>query len=396
MLDEITNQQIYTHNYLYILGASILYYDYFLTFSDEVKYVWGHPVRLHWMFYVNRYFSILADLAVSVSTFLPFSSFKACRTYSTFRELMLVIAQIFVGVILGWRTYALYGRSKPIAALLFTVAGAVVALGIWSVLTQEPGPANITMGCQFTETAASGIRIAGGWEGLMMFDLVIFLLTLLKTLQTRRETFVDESYDRGRFDSVVELILRDGAIYFAVMGCANVTNAITFYALPLELQGGVSTFSSSLSVTLTSRLMLNLRKEALLSIHGSAFTETDARLTMYTVATDDNASTMIYGQQFVHQDTPLSTLSTQPDSLRPHVKSEILSCCCCYNDHFVLVYKSEDLEISHLLSTAEITVKSECRELYGCGGVTRPKCYPSSSNYAFRNQSWYILALQIS
>ncbi|PIL27660.1 hypothetical protein GSI_10812 [Ganoderma sinense ZZ0214-1] len=101
------------------------------------------------------------------------------------------------------------------------------------------------------------LGIAVAWESLFLFDCTIFSLTLFKTLRERRRNPVTS----GRRD-IVSLVMRDGALYFAVMASANLANTITFYVLEPLLRGCLSTAASSISITMMSRLMLNLHASA--------------------------------------------------------------------------------------------------------------------------------------
>ncbi|KAL7284076.1 hypothetical protein ACG7TL_001354 [Trametes sanguinea] len=111
------------------------------------------------------------------------------------------------------------------------------------------------------------IRLAVSWESLFAFDLMIFTLTVCKTFRERYRHRITS----GRHD-IISLILRDGALYFAVMASVNFANTLTFYFLESSLppamrqpllRGCLSTFASSISVTMMSRLMLNLHSSAL-------------------------------------------------------------------------------------------------------------------------------------
>ncbi|KAG5734400.1 hypothetical protein E4T56_gene7159 [Termitomyces sp. T112] len=62
---------------------------------------------------------------------------------------------------------------------------------------------------------------------------------------------------------------KDGAIYFAVMAFANLANILTFYLCGPFMRGGLSTFASGISVTMISRLMLNLHENANAGIYST-------------------------------------------------------------------------------------------------------------------------------
>ncbi|KAF5352932.1 hypothetical protein D9758_007936 [Tetrapyrgos nigripes] len=80
-------------------------------------------------------------------------------------------------------------------------------------------------------------------------------MVVFKGYNTRRHL-------HGRRVPLLEMVLRDGAIYFAVMALANLANIFTFYFAGPFTRGSLSTFSTAISVTLISRLTLNLRANA--------------------------------------------------------------------------------------------------------------------------------------
>ncbi|KAI9459159.1 hypothetical protein BJY52DRAFT_384051 [Lactarius psammicola] len=61
---------------------------------------------------------------------------------------------------------------------------------------------------------------------------------------------------------LLDVFLRDGALYFAVMALANLANIFTFYFSRPALKGFLSTPASCVSVTLCSRLVLHLYEVA--------------------------------------------------------------------------------------------------------------------------------------
>ncbi|KIO05191.1 hypothetical protein M404DRAFT_25802 [Pisolithus tinctorius Marx 270] len=149
------------------------------------------------------------------------------------------------------RTYALYGRNKRILAfLLFTTVALV------SVVAEMLQP-------------RSAIHLAVPYEALYVFDTLIFGLTAYKTFKVGIRSIVHSK------PKLVVLLLRDGAIYFAIVAMANLANILSFYVAPEHLKGGLSTISICTAVTMVSRLMLNLHKTADAGIfsHGQHLTD---------------------------------------------------------------------------------------------------------------------------
>ncbi|THH27678.1 hypothetical protein EUX98_g6509 [Antrodiella citrinella] len=100
------------------------------------------------------------------------------------------------------------------------------------------------------------IRIAVAWECLFLFDSMIVSLTLYKSYKEVTRSRI------GNLNDLILLIARDGAIYFAVMAVANLANTLTFYFWTPALRGALSTAASSISVSMMSRVILNLQERA--------------------------------------------------------------------------------------------------------------------------------------
>ncbi|KAJ7443916.1 hypothetical protein B0H11DRAFT_2291395 [Mycena galericulata] len=246
--------------YLYFCAIAILYYDHLLTFPGEVEYVWRRPKsRSAYWFFLNRYLTFFTTLPITVFNFVQFDH-DSCRKYALFRQVLLVIQVVVVDVILSLRVYAMYGLNKRILYILGV--GVVVGFGItgWAISTQSNArdlEDYSVAGCFLPLSSKSGTRkstrhLAAVWEALFAYDLLIFGIILSRSAQLWLRS-------RGATSTpIISLMLRDGALYFVVMELANLTNIITFYVGGPFIKGGLSTFATSVSVTMTSRLMLNL------------------------------------------------------------------------------------------------------------------------------------------
>ncbi|KAG5734046.1 hypothetical protein E4T56_gene9467, partial [Termitomyces sp. T112] len=93
------------------------------------------------------------------------------------------------------------------------------------------------------------IGLGNAWIAMLMFDILIFGMTLYGSWQR----------GRGGDRSLLHILLRDGAIYFGIMAFVGLMNIVTFYVSPNYQRGFVTTFANIISSTMISRLMLNLR-----------------------------------------------------------------------------------------------------------------------------------------
>jgi len=252
-----TVRDIFIHNCLYLSAISCLYYDHFITFDQEIDYLRSR--KSSYLFFLNRYFAFFGNLAVTVLGFSDLSA-QSCQRYLLFRQIFLIINQGLVCVLLTLRVYALYECSLRILMCLLGTGSILVIIPCWALFGEMTVPAETTTsvsGCHVGLLTPIAIRLAGAWEALFAYDSIIFSLIMYKTWKFRRDYAVT-----GIEIPLISLILRDGIIYFSVMTICNFANILTYYFGDPFLRCSLSTFANGISVTLISRLMLNLHRTA--------------------------------------------------------------------------------------------------------------------------------------
>ncbi|KZT28177.1 hypothetical protein NEOLEDRAFT_964962 [Neolentinus lepideus HHB14362 ss-1] len=231
------------HQSAILLSLVVLYYDHLLTLSSEVTFIWRARFSLaKALFVANRYLAFLANIVCNLST--------------SFHQASIIVSQVIVCLVLVLRTHALYGQSRRILLLIFGVGFVLLAIISWSLFNQESTKA-IAPGCLNGATTTTGRRLAYAWEALLVFDTLIFGLTLKIALSRGPSSLRLKDVSR-----MMALILWDGSMYFALMALVNFANILTFYLAPPILKGVLSTFANTFSVTLVSRLMLHLHQFA--------------------------------------------------------------------------------------------------------------------------------------
>ncbi|KAK6971888.1 hypothetical protein R3P38DRAFT_3140246 [Favolaschia claudopus] len=243
--------------YISLISLTILLYDYGLTLRDEVAAYWGS--RLTWasvLFYVNRYVSIVGNtVPLVLGSFWATPKFdphkiQACRNIQTYHQYFSIVAQMFVAAMLIMRTYALYERNRYILFLTTGIAVAAVAVGGFILYSAKDGTEDfnnvyLEAGC------ASGLgsydrRFGFGWMGMLVIDIVVFLLTAWKAIGLSRR----QRAGRGLF----AILLRDDSR--SVMMASNCGNILSFFPY---LRGVATAFTNVISSVMISRLMLNVR-----------------------------------------------------------------------------------------------------------------------------------------
>jgi len=93
--------------------------------------------------------------------------------------------------------------------------------------------------------------IAALWAAPLLTDTCIFILTILRTIRYRRQNI---------HMTTMQVILRDGTIYFALIFSANLMNTLIYFLAVEDLKAMGASFSQILTAIMISRLQLNLRR----------------------------------------------------------------------------------------------------------------------------------------
>jgi len=271
-------QAIRLQDRLHLISITFLYWDHCLTFSDEVRFLWKKAkTRSTVYFFINRYVAFFGDAIITVFRFVAVPT-SWCTHVNLFRQLLLVINQCLVCLLLTLRIYALYGRNIRVYIGMLGFGAVSLGISCWALIGKNGVPVPNVVGCHINNSLKMGVYIAVPWEALLVYDLVIFLALFYKSFKTRAESPTVRWHT-----PLMGLLIRDGAIYFVLMAFFNMGNILTFYFAGDTLRGCLSTMASCMSVTLTSRLMLNLH-----SVDRTGIFSTTTRLDSWSSPYDDS------------------------------------------------------------------------------------------------------------
>ncbi|KIK64413.1 hypothetical protein GYMLUDRAFT_71336 [Collybiopsis luxurians FD-317 M1] len=258
-------------DYLHIPPITLLFYDHILAFKTETKYLWKRQLNNSmYLFFFHRYFNAIATTINFVTVFgnLPVS----CKTLKEFREGILIVTQVVVLVIMTLRIYALYGCNKRLLFLLLTViaVGSCVAIVMTFTahLNSQLSLASGTARTCSVELDSNGIDYPGeavAWIVIFTYDALLFGLSMHNAFKTRQELRIIQAMFKDRA-CLKAILLRDGL---------NLANILSFYASPDCMRGGLAPLTSSISVILVSRMLLNLHQVADTGIYSSQTSSRD-------------------------------------------------------------------------------------------------------------------------
>ncbi|TEB39536.1 hypothetical protein FA13DRAFT_1723747 [Coprinellus micaceus] len=158
-------------------SLTILAFDYTLTFGDEIEYIWKERWRMGTFLYFFCRYAVLSN-----TIFAIFDALDNLKDRST---------NAFLVAVWGLRTYAIYGQSKKLLALLGTLALACLACDITQIpFSQCLGVATNVLTLAFV-LITSGFATAHVWTSFRHRDNILV----------------------GRKKSLESIIFRQGLLY---------------------------------------------------------------------------------------------------------------------------------------------------------------------------------------
>jgi len=217
---------------------------------------------------LNRYLPLLGYLPTVLSYFITLS-FSFCANLHVSRDWVMVVIQILASVLGLFRVYALYGQSRRVLGFLVFTSLALIAATTGSILASHYGGGKAIptlsgfVGCSEFTPSLGGRFSTIAWANALVIDTLIFSLTLYKAFMV------------GRGIRLLDVIVRDGTMYFFVLFIMNLLNIFVLRYSPPLARTSTTTLTNVLSSTLMSRLVLNLREQnsALLELPTTVETE---------------------------------------------------------------------------------------------------------------------------
>jgi len=254
--EAIFSLQCYT-----LASISILYYDHIATLPQEVQKIWKRDFSVvNALFLVNRYGMSLGYIPIVYFIFSSPKNPTICSNYIRYPAVLSIVTQAIISVVAALRCYALYNRSRWVLGFVSLLSLAVLCSFVWATTTFvgiDESFGGIYETCVPSLEPKENTPYKLAWSLSVIFDSMIFALTIFKTLQMRR------TYKfQGTYGSLTNLFMRDGSIYFAVMAIAYVVHIVLFFHIEnsffTDSTGNNAFLTHTISVTMLSRLILNL------------------------------------------------------------------------------------------------------------------------------------------
>ncbi|KAI0331800.1 hypothetical protein GY45DRAFT_1369766 [Cubamyces sp. BRFM 1775] len=276
-----------------VAGIALLAYDYLLTFSGEIQFVWSRKFSgATVVFVLNRYVTLFSKIVLPISTFWwPNQTDKVrrealagmdrsdfyFRTPVLVTEIFTVAVAFVVAAFSALRVYAVWNKDWRIFVLVFAVAMVVPVTNMYHYIQSIPsalpwpiygcGEASYLDETQWWRREYQSTLWLSPLIHLSLTvsivthtcaigaDLLVIVLTWIKTYQMKKEASV-----LGSGAAFSSLIFRDGTLYFGTMLILNVAHLVVLQST--DTLDPLPIFVDVFTSILISRFMLNLRQVA--------------------------------------------------------------------------------------------------------------------------------------
>ncbi|KAJ7763986.1 hypothetical protein DFH07DRAFT_956260 [Mycena maculata] len=255
------------YRYVFLAGLVIVIYDHLLTLNTEIKYIWLTKLRpsTYW-FIAARYIGLIGNIIVLDQV----RFYVLLKRMLIVWEIFIIIQEVLIETTLSIRLFAIYDRNiwvlVPLLALV-CISGTLAVVGAikLDVPAQNLAAPGLN-GCNTPYPRSAADHVAKAWM-VMSVHFDFFRQTRLwfegsfnLASPAMCSSYMQRHTSRLYAGSLIQRMLKDGSMYFGVIVLATIANISTFYLGDILLSGFLSWFTSSLSVTLLCRLMLNLHE----------------------------------------------------------------------------------------------------------------------------------------
>ncbi|KZT02208.1 uncharacterized protein LAESUDRAFT_730378 [Laetiporus sulphureus 93-53] len=278
-VDKLQDQ--YSSNYGSLAAAALIFYEYIVTFPQEVHVIWGARLTtVTVIFAINRYMLMVQGISSALYAVLWHTPLS-CNAVNLFNAVTGVVLQAVTASFAAFRTYAISGH-QVVPALLVLLLGLIQVGGYYIfVYAQLSVPFVAYIGsypvCEWKRNgrisnAALNMSLAAAICSAVA-DLIVVLVTWYKTFRLAVE--MRKLRIKG---SIATMLMRDGTLHFMALLLLNIFN-IQYVFTGSQYSGYASNFLLPISSILISRFILNLRQVS----YGSVDLDTISHSTLDTL-----------------------------------------------------------------------------------------------------------------
>jgi len=253
-------RQLQVYKLMQVSSFTLLCFDYFLTFTEEVELIWKRKWGLASVLYIaTRYLPFFDTIVLQVELFDPNPTPFRCKAYFHCICWSYCTGIAVAESILTLRTYAICKKNKIILAILICTQLVTTGMAYYytniflKALRFAPSPFP-------TELGYTGCFVSQANDSIWLD----YLLTLITEGVILGMTIGYILYQGGyNYSPFVRRIQRDGIMFYVYLQVFSIANIIVLHVTPLPLHLSACSFHRILHASLTARLLLNIRRAAI-------------------------------------------------------------------------------------------------------------------------------------
>ncbi|KAF8548764.1 hypothetical protein OG21DRAFT_1500821 [Imleria badia] len=254
-----------TFAYTPVIITTVVGYDYLLTFSREIDTVWCRPwTWVSTLFVIVRYvglcWAVTLGLAGSIFVPGPVDVSIAIIGIGDWGYMLFLAAADIVMIL---RVSAMWNQSKIIwGILLFIYVPQMIITIIWDAVYTNPGTTlAVTVGRVFNFkfcNYSSSIEPFPTYRAIPRFVLGAALLILAVIPPLRQSVEMYKVTKHFHTNRTMELLVREGAVYFVVNMLFNIVNAVDVPIIDFMLF--LDALGYSLCCAMMPRFIISIRE----------------------------------------------------------------------------------------------------------------------------------------
>ncbi|EIW77047.1 hypothetical protein CONPUDRAFT_84300 [Coniophora puteana RWD-64-598 SS2] len=234
------------------VGFTILVWDHFITFGDEMELIWKQPKTfMSSLFLFNRYIIPLGFIVDLFAYISPQFSTSGCKRFVRYQAAMNQIGVHVAALMMLRRVFALYTQKILSATLAIFF---VIWCGVAAYVVMCGGPVPHTPAVHSCTLIFQGkfyvLATSATWFELA-FETIVIGLIVARTLPYR---------PCRNANTIARCLLVDGLIYYAVICVVNVTSIVMVSSCPPGIRNMFGQIQLTMTVTMMSRITLSLPK----------------------------------------------------------------------------------------------------------------------------------------
>lgn len=264
--------QVQFHNWMQasmIAATTANLYDWFLTFSAEVRYIWCNhklPKHIRILFFFMRYASLIVHIGQCIWTFIILADYypvplSTCKPYRVLEIAPPVILSGGADLLLLLRVWALFSRNKRLLYLLTILYIAQMVSIITITIPHAVGISTDEL-CIIYVPSTTRVRVA---MTVVSFHTIAWIMTMHRCYFTLKRAW-------GRNIFAIQL-MRDGTCIWLTLCTIYLVGSISTEKIPNSLVEIVDPWIVTAMSIAACRMILNMQEIA--SIYDLATNEDD-------------------------------------------------------------------------------------------------------------------------